>query len=388
MTLPVQVTVQGVVQDSDGPVAGRFVFSRDTALFPASSSDLSFPIPEEIETIVGADGVFAQPLYATNDPAVSPTGWTWEVRTHFSGWRTTFSIVVPYDAVDATVNLNELAPVPPDGTGVLYALANHTHAGGGGGGAVDSVFGRTGAVTAQSADYTKTQVGLGSVDNTADIAKPVSTAQQTALNLKANIASPTFTGTVGGITKSMVGLGSVDNTADTAKPVSTAQQTALDLKAPLASPTFTGTVSGVSQTMVGLGSVDNTSDAAKPVSTAQQTALNLKANIASPTFTGTVAGITKSMVGLGSVDNTADTAKPVSTAQQTALDLKANLASPALTGTPTAPTAAGGTNTTQVATTAFATAGISALTKVLVLAAADSIPGGTAAGTVIVRTAT
>jgi hypothetical protein len=85
-------------------------------------------------------------------------------------------------------------------------------------------------------------VGLGSVDNTADTAKPVSTAQQTALNLKADLASPTFTGTVVGITKSMVGLGSVDNTADTAKPVSTAQQTALDLKAPLASPTFTGTI--------------------------------------------------------------------------------------------------------------------------------------------------
>ncbi|MBR2245492.1 MAG: hypothetical protein IJ880_00440 [Bacilli bacterium] len=36
-----------------------------------------------------------------------------------------------------------------------------------------------------------------------------------------------------------------------------------------------------------------------------------------------------------------------------ALNLKANLASPAFTGTPTAPTAATGTNTTQVATTAF-----------------------------------
>ena len=36
-----------------------------------------------------------------------------------------------------------------------------------------------------------------------------------------------------------------------------------------------------------------------------------------------------------------------------ALALKAPLASPALTGTPTAPTAAAGTNTTQLATTAF-----------------------------------
>jgi hypothetical protein len=75
----------------------------------------------------------------------------------------------------------------------------------------------------------------------------------TALGLKAPLDSPTFTGTVTiptgasitaptGLVKGDVGLGSVDNTADTAKPVSTAQQTALDLKANLASPTFTGTV--------------------------------------------------------------------------------------------------------------------------------------------------
>jgi plastocyanin len=44
------------------------------------------------------------------------------------------------------------------------------------------------------------------------------------------------------LTKTKVGLGNVDNTTDAAKPVSTATQTALDLKAPKASPTFTGTV--------------------------------------------------------------------------------------------------------------------------------------------------
>ena len=51
-----------------------------------------------------------------------------------------------------------------------------------------------------------------------------------ALALKAPLASPTFTGTVSGVTKSMVGLGSVDNTTDANKPVSTASQAALDLK--------------------------------------------------------------------------------------------------------------------------------------------------------------
>ena len=46
----------------------------------------------------------------------------------------------------------------------------------------------------------------------------------------------------------------------------------------------------------------------------------------------------------------------VTSAIQTQLDAKAPLASPALTGVPTAPTAANGTNTTQIATTAYVTA--------------------------------
>jgi hypothetical protein len=233
------------------------------------------------------------------------------------------------------------------------------------------------------------KVGLANVDNTSDAAKPISTATQTALdlkasmasvnlkanatdlalkaditdlNLKAPLASPTFTGNVSGITAAMVGLGSVDNTPDVAKPISTATQASLDLKAsitsvnlkanstdvalkaditslnlkaPIASPTFTGIVSGISATMVGLANVDNTSDLTKPISSATQTALDLKANVtdleaglatkagtASPTFTGIVSGITASMVGLGNVNNTSDANKPISAATQAALDLK------------------------------------------------------------------
>ena len=59
----------------------------------------------------------------------------------------------------------------------------------------------------------KAQVGLGNVDNTSDEAKPVSTAQQAALDA---------------LTKDDVGLDNVDNTSDINKPVSTAQQAAID----------------------------------------------------------------------------------------------------------------------------------------------------------------
>lgn len=81
----------------------------------------------------------------------------------------------------------------------------------------------------------------------------------------------------------------------------------LDLKATLADPTFTGTVGGITATMVGLGNVDNTSDADKPVSTAQLTALGEKALLAgSNTQTFQVANATNAdhAVSLGQLNAT------------------------------------------------------------------------------------
>ena len=75
---------------------------------------------------------------------------------------------------------------------------------------VQSVAGQTGVVTLAKAD-----VGLGNVTNTSDANKPVSTAQQTALNLKANLASPTFTGTVNAATITASGAVTGSNLAVT-----------------------------------------------------------------------------------------------------------------------------------------------------------------------------
>ena len=96
-------------------------------------------------------------------------------------------------------------------------------------GAIGKLWARVVAHIADTANphgTTKAQVGLGSADNTSDLNKPISTAGQTALNLKANSASPAFTGTVTGVTKTMVGLGNADDTSDVNKPVSTAQAAA------------------------------------------------------------------------------------------------------------------------------------------------------------------
>jgi len=69
---------------------------------------------------------------------------------------------------------------------------------------------------------------------------------------------------------------------------------ALNAKAPLASPTFTGTVSGVTKAMVGLGNVDNTTDLLKPISTATQSALNLKYDASNPS--GYISGVTSGQI--------------------------------------------------------------------------------------------
>ena len=63
--------------------------------------------------------------------------------------------------------------------------------------------------------------------------------------------------------------------------------------------------------------------------------------------------VTKTQVGLGNVENLAPADMPISSAGQAALNAKANKTDADLLGIPKAPTAAVGTNSTQVATTAF-----------------------------------
>jgi hypothetical protein len=71
-------------------------------------------------------------------------------------------------------------------------------------------------------------------------------------------------------------------------------------------------------------------------------------------------------------------------ALQVAINTKADLASPAFSGTPTAATASPGTNTTQLATTAFVEAKVNTLgTMSTQNATAVAITGGTIAGTTI-----
>ena len=153
-------------------------------------------------------------------------------------------------------------------------------------------------------EVTKSQVGLGNVDNTSDTDKPISRATQIALDAKADDTDlAPFTEHVNdvtsnphNVTKSQVGLGNVDNTSDMDKPISKAVQDALDQKA------TSGQMHDhlinydnphkVTKTQVGLGNVDNTSDMDKPISTAMQKGLDNKISKIGSVTVGNLPSIT------------------------------------------------------------------------------------------------
>lgn len=128
-------------------------------------------------------------------------------------------------------------------------------------------------------------------------------------------------------------------------------------KAPLASPSLTGTPTA--PTAAAGTNTTQLATTAHVFAERTNTATLTNKTLTAPVISSPI-GLVKADVGLSNVDNTSDLNKPISTATQAALNLKADLNSPVLTGTPSAPTASTGTNTTQIATTAYVQSSIMA----------------------------
>ena len=186
---------------------------------------------------VGADATTADIAASTNKNYVTDAQQT--VITNTSGTNSgdqtlantsdSTSHTATLSATGGSIKLVEGSNITLTTTGTT-ADGIITIASTGGGGTVTSVAAltltTTGTdLTSSVANSTTTPViTLNVPDASATARGVISTTPQTIAGDK------TFTGTTSGITKSMVGLNNVDNTSDVNKPVSTATQTALNLK--------------------------------------------------------------------------------------------------------------------------------------------------------------
>ena len=185
---------------------------------------------------------------------------------------------------------------------------------------VQSVNGRTGAVVVSKSD-----LSLDNVNNTSDANKPVSTATQTALDLKVNASQLAAVAT----------SGSYNDLTDKPDIVLSSDARLTNTRTPTDNTVATAKLQDDSVTEPKLAA-SNTPGNGQFLSW-NGTALEWQAQVSSPVqsvngHTG-AAVVTKSDVGLGNVDNTSDANKPVSSAMQTALNLKANTSSLALVAT-------------------------------------------------------
>lgn len=183
--------------------------------------------------------------------------------------------------------------------------------------------------TSNPHSVTKTQVGLGNVNNTADADKPISTATAAALAGKAASSHAHATSDVTGLTAALAGK--ADTTHSHSMSNVTGLTDALSDKSDVGHGHSVSEVTGLSGTLTAIeDELDLKSDVghghAMSDVTGLTSALSGKAAAADLTShtsnTSNPHSVTKAQVGLSNVDNTSDAGKPISTATQTALDGK------------------------------------------------------------------
>ena len=247
------INFQGVGRNASGAVLATQKISLRFSVIQGSESG-SVEYVESKEVTTNAQGIFS--VVIGDGIQISKTGnftdINWKINPKF--------LKVEMDPAGGT-------SFTAMGTTRLQSVPFAYYANGVNADNVDGVLSASkGGTGVASISALKTALGVDQINNTSDLAKPISTATQTALDTKVSTAA--FSTTVA--TKA--------NVADLALKANASD---VAFKAPLESPTFTGTVSGITRAMVGLSNVENTADLAKPISTATQAALDTKVSTAS-----------------------------------------------------------------------------------------------------------
>lgn len=123
MAIPRLITVTGTVLSPAGaPVAGAVLTFNNNPMVRDSATDDVMPANQSITQTTGANGEISLAVPCTDDPAFTPSGWTWMLTLTVPGSPTEFyPVSVPYAAPGATVKLSQLLPAASSSGMTLYA---------------------------------------------------------------------------------------------------------------------------------------------------------------------------------------------------------------------------------------------------------------------------
>ncbi len=379
--------------EAGDPAISAISWSGDFWIIYAANGDILYFNPTPATYPWQVDGAYdvdisGTPPAPTVTEASSVVGATWEQITLSNQARATagapFQWNAPFWDVQQTKQYVNTV-VGTSATSTPYASA--------------TVAGKTKLDTSPASSSSPIAIGVNS--------PTISTMQTDIAALqtgKAPKANPTFTGTLnaatiiasgnitganlsgtntGNVTKSGENYLTLTGQAITANAVNLSGTNVTGTLAAARMPALTGDVT------TSAGAVA-TSIAANAVVTAKINDLAVttaKINTSAVTDAKVATGIDAAKLADGTVSNTEfQYINSLSSNVQTQIDTKSPTISPAFTGVPTAPTAAPGTNTTQLATTAFVEAAIGGTTALVYRAVLSQSSTGAPTATVIENT--
>lgn len=330
MPLPDAVGTVTIAYDIRHPAGGAPGTGTVEVTIPYALRDSTDNVIIAPGTILGTvtAGVGQVVIPDPNDPQISPQAWAPHIKILTDVWADEFDVVIPPGSEGTTVQLADLAPASSPPALVAYALAGHTHSGGGGGDVPDATTTTKGilrlagdlggtattpTVPGLAGKYVKPGSGIPASD--------LAAAVQTSLGKADTASQPGHTHTAANITDFTSAVDARVQLIVDAAPA--ALDTLNEIAAALNDdPNF---AASVTTSLAGKQPLDADLTAIAALTPSNDDVVQRKAGAwtnRTPTQLKTDLALTKSDVGLANVDNTSDLSKPISTATQAALDAK------------------------------------------------------------------
>lgn len=114
------------MDDAGTPAVGSITFVPSQTIRNTTDKVVLAPRPKVVTLDVTGAFTVTPGLIATDDPDMTPSGWTWIVAVDTDIWKATFNIAVPV-ATPGTLELADIVAVEVPASVGVWAAVGHTH---------------------------------------------------------------------------------------------------------------------------------------------------------------------------------------------------------------------------------------------------------------------